>query len=61
MLEKWLANVKPEKKKLEENSENVIVKKIFLHKYKLEEGIKFSQGSGTITIPVEVSLNFKIV
>lgn len=53
MLEKWLANVKPEKKKLEENSENVIVKKIFLHKYKLEEGIKFSQGSGTITIPVE--------
>ena len=58
MLEKWLEDVDPSEKKLEEESENVVVQKIFINKHKLEEGIKFAKEdrdqSVEITIPKEV-------
>ncbi|XP_066925498.1 uncharacterized protein [Clytia hemisphaerica] len=43
MLEKWLEKLPPSEKKLEEESENVIVQKIFINKHKLEEGINFAK------------------
>lgn len=58
MLEKWLEGVKTEDKKLQEESENVAVRKVFLHKLSFEEGIKFEQAdqenSAKISIPKEV-------
>ena len=63
MLEKWLEDVDPSEKKLEEESENVVVQKIFINKHKLEEGIKFAKedreksGGVEIHIPKEVSIN----
>ena len=61
VLEKWLENVKNEDKKLEENSENVIVRKVFLNKLSIEEKIKFAEASGAeITIPREVRTLFSL-
>ena len=60
VLEKWLENVKPEDKKLEEESENVVVRKVFLNKLSIEEKIKFEEKAtgNEITIPKEVSTSY---
>ena len=60
VLEKWLENVKPEEKKLEEKSENVIIKKVFLNKLSIEEKIKFEEKAtgNEITIPKEVTNSY---
>jgi len=56
MLEKWLEGVGSSNEEVDEESENVVVKKVFLNKLKIEEGIKFAQqdNSVEIIIPREV-------
>ena len=56
MLEKWLEGVRSSDEELDEESENLVVKKVFLNKLQIEEGIKFAQQdkSVEITIPREV-------
>ncbi|XP_065673373.1 uncharacterized protein LOC100210872 isoform X2 [Hydra vulgaris] len=54
VLEKWLETVDVKEKFLQESSENVVVRKVFIKKLELEEGIKFAESSiAEITIPAE--------
>lgn len=59
VLEKWLEGVDPKDKALQENSENVIVKKVYWHLGLLEEHIKFAEEEAEISIPTKILHNNK--
>ena len=47
----YFSGVDTKEKMLEEDSQNVIVKKVFIHKDKIEEEIKFAEEEAEISIP----------
>ena len=54
LLEKWLEGVDSKEKRLEEESDNLIVQKVFVNKQKLEEGIKFAKADKDKSTNVEI-------
>ena len=54
VLEKWLENVDSKDRDVEEDSDNVIIKKVFWHKDRIEEEIKFAEEAAEIRIPAKI-------